>query len=288
MSDKFSATWVSHSSMRDYINCPRAYYLNNVYKDPQTNHKITVMKPALALGQAVHEVLESLSKLPTADRLEDSLIEKFQVAWEKISGKKGGFTNPQTELEYKTRGEDMLRKVMRNPGPIARRAVKINQDLPHYWLSEEDQIILCGKVDWLEYLEATDSVHIIDFKSGKSQEDKASLQLPIYLLLVQNCQKRQVDAASYWYLESNNELTPKELPDPEEAREQVLKQAKQVKLARKLKKFECRQGGNCFACRDLETIFSGQGELVGVNDYKQDVYIIPSEPEDDQPDSQIL
>ena len=34
--DKYTATWVSHTSLSDYIKCPRAYFLKNVYKDPQT------------------------------------------------------------------------------------------------------------------------------------------------------------------------------------------------------------------------------------------------------------
>src|SRR3990167_11317573 len=61
--DKFSAVWISHSSIGDYLKCPRAYYLKNVYRDPKTNHKITLMQPSLALGQIVHEVIESLSRL---------------------------------------------------------------------------------------------------------------------------------------------------------------------------------------------------------------------------------
>ncbi|QQS44706.1 PD-(D/E)XK nuclease family protein [Candidatus Roizmanbacteria bacterium] len=96
---------------------------------------------------------------------------------------------------------------------MARKAVKIKEDLPHYWLSEEDNIILCGKIDWLEYLPETDSVHIIDFKTSKYDEDGDSLQLPIYYLLVTNTQKREVSKASYWYLERNDDLTEKELPD---------------------------------------------------------------------------
>jgi ATP-dependent helicase/DNAse subunit B len=65
----------------------------------------------------------------------------------------------------------------------------MKEDLPHYWLSEDDGIILCGKIDWLQYLPDTDSVHIVDFKTSKNKEKANSLQLPIYLLLVSNTQK---------------------------------------------------------------------------------------------------
>lgn len=275
MPDKFAATWVSHSSASDFLNCPRAYYLNNVYRDPQTRHKIQLVSPPLALGSAVHEVLESLSSMPTQDRLKVSLIERFSQAWKKVSGKKGGFESPEQELDYRKRGEEMLRRVMKNPGPITRLAVKIKQDLPQYWLSEEDEIILCGKIDWLEYFPDDDSVHIIDFKTSKKEESGDSLQLPIYRLLVENCQHRTVKGASYWYLGFSDTLSERQLPDSRAAHERVLEVAKKMKLARKLGVFKCPQGSSgCMHCKSLEKIVRGEAEFVGVNDYNQDMYMI--------------
>jgi ATP-dependent helicase/DNAse subunit B len=284
--DTYSAVWVSHTSISDYLKCPRAYYLKNVYKDPQTNHKIQIMSPALALGQSVHEVLENLSTLPTQERLRESLITRFQQVWKKVSGKRGGFTNPETEEKYMRRGENMLRRVMEHPGPITRLAVKIKQDLPSYWLSEVDNIRLCGKIDWLEYHPDEDSVSIVDFKTGKSEEDAQSLQLPIYRLLVQNCQHRKVSHAYYWYLDLQDEMVEKELPDLEEAEELVLAAAKQVKLARQLEVFKCSKGG-CMHCKPFEKILRGEAELVGVNDYNQDIYIL-NEAANSMPESIIL
>ena len=66
-------------------------------------------------------------------------------------------------------------------------------ELPQFWLSEKDNIMLSGRIDWLEYLEETKSVHIIDFKTGKSKDDGTSLQLEIYHLLVHNCQEHPVE-----------------------------------------------------------------------------------------------
>lgn len=273
--DKYSATWVSHTSLRDFLTCPRAYFLNNIYRDPNTNHKIQVMSPALALGSAVHEVVESLSVLPTQDRLKESLVAKLDKVWKKISGQKGGFTDEAEELRYKQRGEAMLQRIMRHPGPITRLAVKIKEELPHFWLSEADNIILCGKIDWLEYLPDSDSVHIIDFKTSKREEDGESLQLPIYHLLVSRTQQRKVSGASYWYLELSDELQEKELPNLEEAETQLLQLAKKVKLARQLGRFVCPEGeSGCRACRPLEKVVRGEATLVGTNSYNQDVYIL--------------
>lgn len=288
--DKYTATWVSHTSISDFLQCPRAYYLKNVYKDPRNRHKVQIMTPALALGQIVHDVLESLSVVPTQERLSRSLVERFDASWKKVSGKKGGFLSDTQEEKYKRRGQEMMRRVMQNPGPIKRLAVKIQQDLPHFWLSEDDGIILCGKIDWLEYLPDEDAVHIIDFKTSKSMEKESSLQLPIYHLLVDRCQKRTVAKASYWYLELNNHLTEKELPDLFEAEQEILKIAKQVKLARQLERYKCPQGEEgCFHCRPFEKILKGEAELVGTNDYNQDVYILsPESKEEETPESVIL
>jgi ATP-dependent helicase/DNAse subunit B len=272
--DKYAAVWVSHSSIGDYRRCPRAYYLNNVYKDPRSGHKITLMQPALALGQAVHEVIESLSELPVAKRLEQPLTQRLEQVWVKVAGKLGGFRNQAEETDYQERGRQMLRQVEAHPGPITQKAVKIPQELPFFWLSEDENIILCGKIDWLEYLPEDNSIHIIDFKTGKREESADSLQLPIYHLLVTNCQKRPVTKASYWYLDLHDKPKAVDLPDLTQARDQVLTLAKKMKLARTLNHFRCPHNG-CRYCEPLEKIVKGEAELVGVNDFNQDIYILP-------------
>jgi len=287
--DKFSAIWVSHTSLNDFVTCPRAYYLKNVYKDPKTKHKIQIMSAPLALGQAVHEVLESRSKLATADRMRQPLLEQYEQVWKQVSGRKGGFVSQDQEQTYKERGAAMLRLVQADPGPLPRLSVKIKQDLPHFWLSPEENIILCGKVDWLEYLPVEDGVNIVDFKTGKNKESDNSLQLPIYHLLVHYCQKWKVISASYWYLESNEWLS-KELPDLEDAHEQVLNLAKKVKTARKLEIFNCPQGDKgCYSCRPFEQVLAGDAEFVGLNQYNQDIYVLPTvSSESEEIESELL
>ena len=271
--DKFSATWVSHSSMGDYLSCPRAYYLKNMYRDPKTNHKIVLMQPPLALGQAVHEVVESLSSLPVDERFAAPLAARYETAWEKISGNMGGFENDEEEARFKKRGSLMIDRIEKHPGPLMRKAIKLRQDLPYYWLSEEDNIILCGKIDWLEYLEKTDSVHIIDFKTGKFDEDGSSLQLPIYVLLAGHTQTRAVSGVSYWYLDRDDEPTPMPRPVEEEAYTRVMEVAKKIQLARKLEHFKCPKADGCRACRPLESILAHRATFVGVGGYSQDIYV---------------
>lgn len=285
--DKYSAVWLSHSSIADFLKCPRLYFLRNLYKDPKTKRKIQIVSPSLSLGMAVHDVLDQISSLPTETRFTEDLLERFDKQWKRYEGKKGGFWSLEQEHRYRERGEKMLRKVQNSPGPLKNRAVKIKQDLPYYWISEEDNIILCGKVDWLEYLPDTDSVHIIDFKTSKSPEDPNSLQLPIYTLLVSNTQKRKATKASYWYLEFDEDLQEKELPDLEESSERVLKIGKQIALARKLNKLECKFGG-CKHCEPFERVIHGEGELLGVDErMNKDNYFLPFEKPDEE-DSYII
>jgi len=270
--DKYSAVWVSNSSISDFITCPRLYYLRNVYKDPQTNHKINIINPSLALGQIVHEVLEALSILGAEDRFKEPLLDKYHLSWNKVTGKLGGFKDKDEEQAVKERGEKMLKRVIDNPGPILNKAIKIQKELPNYYLSTDENIILCGKIDWLEYM-PDDTLHIVDFKTGMRDENANSLQLPIYCLLVENCQKRSVSKASYWYLERDDLLSEKALPDRKQGLTSVVEIAKKVKQARLLGEYICKKGG-CFACIPFESIIRKEAEFVGVGGYNQDLYIL--------------
>lgn len=279
--DKYSAVWVSHSSMGDFIKCPRLYYLHNVYKDPKTNRKMTIVNAHMSLGIAVHNVLEGLGQYPAEERMERDLRAQFEEEWLKVTGEKGGFTSEEQEEEFKMRGKDMINTVIKDPRFLVNKRIKLPQtNMPcNFYLSEQDNIILNGLIDWIEYL-PDDTLHMIDFKTGKHEEKESSLQLPIYLLLCNSLQKRTVSKASYWYLETDK-MVEKELPDIDTARASVYAVALQVKEARDKKEFKCPQGdGGCMHCRVYEDILrlkNGEEagvEYIGVGGFNQDVYII--------------
>lgn len=280
MPDKYSAVWVSHSSMGDFIKCPRLYYLHNVYKDPKTNRKMTLVTPHMSLGIAVHNVLEGLGNYPAAERMDRDLRAQFEEEWLKVTGKKGGFTDPDLEEEFKKRGKEMINTAIKDPRFLVNKRIKLPQsNMPcNFYLSEDDNIILNGLVDWIEYL-PDDTLHLIDFKTGKHEEKESSLQLPIYLLLCNALQKRKVTKASYWYLESDK-MVEKDLPNSEDAYRDVYAVAIMVKEARDKKEFICPGGEDgCMHCRVYEDILKlKQGEevameYVGVGGFNQDVYI---------------
>lgn len=270
--DKFSAIWVSHSSTSDFLRCPRLYFLNNIYKNPKTGRKISLMNPHLALGQAVHDVLESLSELPVEKRFDIPLKVLLNIKWQKVHGKMGGFKDDLEEMQFKDRALTMLGSVENNPGPILEKAIKLKQDLPWYWLSEEQNIILCGKIDWIKYNPEDDSIDIIDFKTGKNEESNNSMQLAIYRLLLENCQKRKIRKASYWYLDKG-EIVDLKLPPLKESEDRVLEIALKIKEARRKNDFACGRSG-CYACEAMEKIIKGEAEFVGVGEYNKEIYIV--------------
>ncbi len=282
MPDKYSAVWVSHSSIGDFLKCPRLYYLHNVYKDPVTKNKMAIVTPHMSLGIAVHEVLEGLADFPASERMKRDLLATYEDVWKGVMGKRGGFLSLEDEMAFKERGTKMLESVIKNPRFLPNKRLKLPRETmnPNFFLSEEDNIILNGLVDWIEYLPLTDSLHIIDFKTGKKEESESSLQLPIYLLLCHALQKRKVTKASYWYLESDT-MVEKPLPDEKKAHIDVLAVAKKVSDARKANVFLCPEGvSGCRNCRPYEEILklkkegvSDVVESVGVGQFKQELFI---------------
>ncbi len=269
--------------MGDFLKCPRLYYLHNMYKDPATGRKMSIVTPHMSLGIAVHNVLEGLGEYPANERMKRDLRAAFEAEWEKVSGIKGGFTSPEEEEEFKMRGKEMINNVIKDPKFLVNKRIKLPKEKmnPNYFLSEEDNIILNGQVDWIEYLD-DDTLHIIDFKTGKKEEADGSLQLPIYLLLCNELQKRKVSKVSYWYLESDK-IVEKELPDAEKSYRDVFDVALKVKAAREKNEFKCPKGDEgCIHCRPYEKILLWkQGKLddgsvtpIGLGGFNQDMFVV--------------
>ena len=273
MIDKYKAVWISHSSLGDYLKCPRLYYLHNVYKDPKTRRKMSIVTPYMSLGIAVHNVLEGLVAFKSEERMKQDLHQRFEEEWAKISGEKGGFTDSTQEGDFKERGSMMIQRAIDNPSLFEDKTIRMQEDLPHFVLSEEEGIILCGKIDWIRYKEETDTVELYDFKTGLHKEEDASLQLPIYTLIMKHCQKRKVSGAYYWYLQTDDECIKKELPDIEESYVKILELGKKVKETRENKDYDCPSGG-CRECEQYEKILIGEAKYVGVGGYNQDLYIL--------------
>jgi ATP-dependent helicase/DNAse subunit B len=290
--DKYNAVWLSHSSISDFLKCPRLYYLKNIWKNKEGS-KVNIVSPFLSLGSAVHQTIEPLALIKTEERMNQPLLEIFNKNWEKFEGEMGGFSDRETEEIYKQQGLEMIRNVLENPGILNKKTVKFytGDFIPNIYLSEKDNIILCGLVDWVEYEEATDTLRVVDFKTGKNDEKEDSLQLPIYKILVEALQKRKVSKGAYWYLArdkfpKNVEILDEDLED---IKNKILKIGLDIKKRKNVvnkkdleKNFLCERGDSCYACKQFELIKMsdenpGSAENVkylGLGEYKQGLYFI--------------
>lgn len=271
----FGVVWLSHSSMSDFEKCPRLYYLRNIYKEKPAGKKIQVVSPYLTLGIAVHDTLERIRYIPRADRFLIPLTDIFEEIWAENSGKKGGFSSEDEEKEFKERGYMMVKRVMDNPGPIGNLSTRIKLEgemVSSMWLSEKDNLVLCGNVDWVEVL-PDGSIHIIDFKTGKHEENTNSLQLQIYLLLAKNGNKRPVTRLSYWYLEKED--SPKEIPIPDlDGVMEILvdegNKMKQARLSERGAGMRCLRDG-CRYCEDYEKVLNKEAVQVGYDSKREKI-----------------
>jgi CRISPR/Cas system-associated exonuclease Cas4 (RecB family) len=292
MAFNYSSFWISYTKINDFLTCPRGFYLKHLYKNPKTGKKIQVASPHLSLGSAIHEVLENLANIESHKRFNQSLIERLDEIWPKYSGKKGGFGSLDMELEFKKRAEEMLRKVMKKPQFLENKSVKLDKSLLAFPLSLDSDFILCGKVDWLEFIPEDKSIHICDFKTGQNRESEDSLQLGIYYWLVsQYLASKQADLEikkmTYWYLESDL-IEEKKIPQVDDLEQEILKIGKKMKLAIKLNSFSCPKDG-CFCCQDLEQVVNHKAELVGISDMGREIYYVePKKRENKQLKLEII
>lgn len=268
----YSTLWVSFSSISNFLNCPRSYYLKNMYKNPKTGNKMGVVKPALSLGSAVHNVLEPLAKIPIDERFSTDILETFAEEFEKHRGKVGGFLSDAEFEDCLIRGKSMLTNVLDNRTPLLENTYVLQKDLLVGWLSRDEDIKVCGKIDWINIDENTENLTIIDFKTNK-EEDINDLQLKTYALLLFLLNKNPVNSLSYWFIDINSELTEVDLPDVKEAHKHILDTALKIRQARESNELKCSKNG-CFHCRDFEKIFDGEGELVGTGKYNTDLYFV--------------
>lgn len=247
----FGSVWLSHTSISDFDKCPRSYYLRNIYKETPIGKKIQVVNPYLTLGIAVHDTLESIRYLPKDVRFSNPLVKIFGNIWDKSSGKKGGFVSQEQEDNFKKRDEVVS----------------------SMWLSEKDGLILCGNVDWIEVL-PDGSLHIIDFKTGKHEEDTESLQLQIYMLLAKTGNKRPVSKMSYWYLDKQSLPTEVKTPKLNGAVDKLIQKGIKIKEFRDTpgsgKTIVCPNGG-CRYCKEYEIALQGKAEKVGYDKRREKV-----------------
>ncbi len=267
--------WISYSALSDFDKCKRAYYYKHIYRNPKNNNRIQVVSPYLSLGIVVHNAIEGLSAFPPKKRKEISLVERFLFGWEECKGKKGGFISNKQEKEFKERGEKMIKRAEKSK-LIKNKSLDMNGIFPKLNLFKDVELV--GSIDWIEILPSGES-HIVDFKTGKSEESSSSLQLPIYLLLARENFDKKLKKASYFYLDRDESPVTQEIGELGNYLEEIKEKASNIMKAVEKRDFSCSSGyKNCFHCREFDAIFSGEAEHVGFDqNMKKELYYLIKE-----------
>lgn len=272
-----NAVFISPSTLSDFDRCPQLYYYRSVYRNPQTNLKIQIISPALTLGQTVHETIDRFVSDATTVKSFSELEKIYEWFWGQMTGEKGGFFSSDLEKNYKDRGKEMLARFFKNEHFRTHKPTK----LPSFpKLEMGDDIILTGKVDWIE--DKGTFFHIVDFKTGQKEERDNSKQLPIYAILTKGVLKVEEVKVSYWYLDKNDELTDFSLPDLEKEYKLLKQKGLVLKMARQTSSFRCSSGyETCRYCQDFVAVSKGKGKMVSMDTFnrKQEIYVMPPKEE---------
>ncbi len=273
--ERYNNIWISYSAINDFEACPRLYYYRSIYRDPKTNRRIQLVNPYLSLGTVVHQTIEGIGRLTEKKKFTVPLQDIFEETWQLYTGKQGGFSSKEQEEEFKERGINMIERAQQSE-ILRRENYKLADDLLKVRLFKDEPIILVGAIDWVELLENGD-FHIIDFKTGKSEEKKNSLQLPIYLILASYNFNKPIKKTSYWYLDRDLSPVSFELEELQSYIPLIREKARNIQQAIQNNEFACRSGnGSCFKCREYDAVVRGQAEHLGYDKKtNKELYFLP-------------
>lgn len=262
-------TLISYTSLSDFLRCPRAYYLKNVYRDPRQGYRLQISSPYLTLGATIHDSLKWFLEAEEKPTRAET-IDKFKNLWRKYRQKRGGFKSLEEEAGFGTRGLKMLDNFLGHVEVLEPAAPFLH--FPKFELV--DDIILWGNMDFVGKC-PDGTLHVVDFKTG-SRDEESPLQLYIYAILAEANLQIPVSKASFWYLDREDE--PRSIVlDPLEGQIEWLKQ-KGLELKEAVTKNEwiCIKSPDlCRDCRDYQAILDGKGEYLFSDDsFRKEVYFL--------------
>jgi len=263
------ALFISYTGLKDYIRCPRSFYLKNVYRDPKTGYKLQVTSPYMTLGALVHDAIKWFLQMQ-GQVTKDQLIQKYRNLWLKYRGKRGGFSSIEDEASFGKRGLKMLDNFFDNTA-VLERQLKTNDFLK---FKIDEGTFLNGRVDFLGEL-GDGTLHVLDFKTG-SKDEEDSLQLHIYAILAESNLQKPVSKVSFWYLDRDS--SPKEavLDSLEERLDWLKTKAKEIKKSLEQANWICiKSPVLCQDCQAYQAIIDGKGEFQFADEaFKKQVYFL--------------
>ncbi len=240
--------YISPNKLKIWLECPRKYW--HYYLHEPTKYR-EPPRPYYTLGEAIHDVLNSFFSLVPQIRTKKRLFDQFELHWKSASNQEGGFKDINEEDGYKKRAIKMLENFYKKED-IQAIPYRLSPSSTKY-ISLTNGVMLGGKIDRVD-LESSGSLHIIDYKTGKEDQDDP-YQLSIYDLLVRGWLKKEVSRLSYLHLESGNWSTkPSTRKEREATNHFILDTVKKIPKEVSREFFVCHLGGNCNHCDYLREI----------------------------------
>jgi len=168
--DSYLSNYVlSVTHLNNYLQCPTAFYFENVLRVPAAKNKY------MSYGTAVHKALDRLIKL-TSENIEnlslDLLLEAFNSS---MYRERASFTAEEYK-KFKWMGEEHLTSFFtaRKDDWTNIKNVLSEVTIDHVQI---EGVPIKGQLDRVEIQD--NSVHVIDFKTGNPQRGKKKMQNPV-------------------------------------------------------------------------------------------------------------
>jgi putative RecB family exonuclease len=174
---------LSPSRAGDFMTCPLLYRFRVVDRIPERPSREAVR------GTVVHQVLEDLFDLPSAERTLERAASMLPAAWELVQEEDAVaatelFDSPDEAQEWLASAVPLLESYFRLEDPTtldpAERELRVETTL-------EDGLVLRGYVDRLDR-NAAGETRVVDYKTGKAPgegyEQRALFQMRFYALVL--------------------------------------------------------------------------------------------------------
>jgi putative RecB family exonuclease len=253
----------SPSKLNMFFKCPKSYhfyYLDPIYS--QVKNELKRLPENIwsfhTLGKAVHNAITLFYHSPPEQRTKQQLKEYLKESWrsevrwsEKPPlGKWGGFKTIDEERDSYHQAILMLKKFLKLAEVEPQVEYLPTKDFKH---SIEDYINLItplgkdfsisGKFDLI--VKDNGFLHIIDFKTGRGEDDN-NFQLRFYKVLAEVNFQRLVRRASFYFLRDGNKKEfDLEKEETEEIKEEIVEKIEKI---RHTENFETRPSKLCKFC----------------------------------------